>query len=155
MKDCMRYAWAIGLMLNGMLLSACTAEAPPETRAGEWSGATDCGDFTLDVSDSGTSVKLTQILSKYKDQPNLNLVVGSTALNLNAPGQLEASLNSKGSPSYTIEDGTLDLNLGMANMTIISLDASFSSNNQKLSGTVHFYPQEKNGGCKARFAINR
>ncbi len=43
-------------LLAVIFASSACEEAPPQTRAGVWKATTDCGDFTLFVSDDGNAV---------------------------------------------------------------------------------------------------
>ena len=145
----------IALALFALLLSNCQTDAPPETRAGEWTASTDCGVFTLYVSDDGTAINKMKIASRFKDLGSVKLVAGNTAVELKDPGDLEDSIFSKASRPFNFDGRELTMTIGMANLTIVSLDATFRPNGKRLSGTAHFYPQEEGGGCKTKFQINR
>jgi hypothetical protein len=111
--------------------------------------------FTLHVSDDGTAINKMKIASRFKDLGSVKLVVGNTAIEVKDLGNLEDSISSQASRPFNFDGRELTMSIGMANLTIISLDAAFSPNGKRLSGTAHFYPQEEGGGCKTKFQINR
>ena len=131
--------WFMSFALATLLLSACGAEAPSKTRAGAWKATTDCGDFTLFVSDGGTAITNANYKVKKFDVGPLGQ--NATSKPWNEP--------------FAFDGRKLSMHTSRMGIVIVGWEATFSRNGRQLSGTVHFLPSEVKGGCKARFSINR
>ena len=112
----------MGLVLMAGYLSGC-ASAPPETRAGEWKGSTDFGEFTLFVDPSGTAI--TKIEYSFQSCSKAIISGGVT---------FSGTLARKdGSPIASIEDGKFTVEV--EGSTTISFEGQFNKAGTRASGT--------------------
>ena len=126
----------MGLVLVALFLSGC-GSAPPETRAGEWQGSTDFGEFTILLDPTGTSI--TQIEYSFESC--------SSAI-LSGSVRFEGTLVRKdGEPLAAIEDGKFSVEV--SGMTTISFEGKFNSAGTRASGTWVA------GACEGKWTSNR
>ena len=124
------------LMLSVLVLSAC-ASAPPETRAGEWKGTTDFGNFTMFVEPDGLSI--TKI--EYSFQSCSKAIISGSAT-------ISGTLARKdGAPITNIENGKFTIEV--TGLTTISFDGKFNPAGTTLSG------KWVAGACSGRWTTTR
>jgi hypothetical protein len=120
-----------------LVLAGCIS-APAETRAGKWSANTEYGDFAIYVSDDGMAI--TQVDYDFECK-------GMDAYSNNQPWR---------EPFEGIDEGgKLSMFVRAGFIRALNIEAKFSANGKRLSGTVTFVPEEVSGGCKANFSSTR
>lgn len=131
------WVYTLSLVLSIFILSAC-ASAPPETRAGDWKGETDFGDFTIVVNSTGTEI--TEI--EYAFESCSSAIISGSMM-------FTGTLARKdGGPLLDIEDNG-EFFIEISGGASMLFDGKFSKNGTKVSGKVEAL------GCSGRWTTNR
>lgn len=131
------FVYTLSLVLSIFVLSACDS-APPETRAGDWKGTTDFGEFTLVVDPTG--MEITEI--EYSFESCSSAIISGSVV-------LAGTLATKdGSPVMIIEDnGSFFIEISGGFSMIF--DGKFSRDGTRASGIIEAV------ACSGDFLINR
>ena len=136
MKSKKAWSYIIYFMLSLLLLTGC-ASAPPETRAGEWMGSTDFGNFTLFVEPDGMAI--TKIEYSFQSCSKAIISGGAT---------FSGTLARKdGAPIANIENENFTIET--QGITTLSFNGKFNNAGTRASG------KWVAGACSGKWTSNR